>query len=64
MIGRFCDRYVDAWAEAEIGWFEELLGENDVDIMSWALGTQAAPARYHGPLLDDFRRLDFMLDER
>ncbi len=60
MIGGFADRYAAAWGPAELDWFEDLLAETDVDIMSWALGTQDAPERYRGPLLDALRRLDFI----
>jgi len=63
MIGSFCDRHAAAWGEAEIAWFERLLEEQDVDIMAWGLGTTDAPAVYHGPLLDAFRRLDFMANK-
>ncbi len=61
MIGSFCDAHVDTWGETEILWFEALLEEQDVDIMAWAIGREEAPARYHGPLLDAFCRLDFMV---
>jgi antitoxin CptB len=60
MIGSFCDRHLDQWGEAEIGWFEALLEEQDVDIMAWAMRTAEAPQRFHGPLLDALRRLDFL----
>ncbi|MDO9490300.1 MAG: succinate dehydrogenase assembly factor 2 [Sphingomonadaceae bacterium] len=60
MIGGFADRYAAGWGEAELDWFEELLAEQDVDIMAWALGRQAPPERYHGPLLDALMRLDFI----
>ena len=36
------------------------LTEQDVDIMAWAVGTQAVPERYHGSMLDAFRKLDFI----
>lgn len=60
MIGGFADRYVAGWSTAELDWFEDLLAEQDVDIMAWALGRQAPPERYHGPLLDALMRLDFI----
>jgi hypothetical protein len=28
--------------------------------MAWAIGTQAAPERYHGPMLDALKQLDFI----
>ena len=60
MIGGFFDRYHATWGEAEITWFEALLDEDDVDIMGWALGTQAVPAEYRGALMDAFRKLDYV----
>ena len=32
MIGGFFDRYHAAWGEEELGWFEALLEEDDVDV--------------------------------
>lgn len=60
MIGGFFDRYHHAWAAAELDWFESLLDEDDVDVMAWALGVQAAPARYAGPQLEAMKRLDYV----
>ncbi|MEN9682501.1 MAG: hypothetical protein RLZZ427_252 [Pseudomonadota bacterium] len=60
MIGCFFDRFHHAWGEAEITWFETLLDEEDVDILGWALGTLAIPAEYTGPLMDAFRKLDYV----
>ena len=60
MIGCFFDAYHSGWDAAAMAWFEALLDEDDVEIMAWALGTQAVPARYAGPLMDAFRKLDFV----
>ena len=60
LIGGFFDRHAAGWGEAEIGWFEALLEEDDVDIMAWAIGTQQPPARYEGPLMTAMRRLDYI----
>lgn len=60
MMGGFFDRYGTSWSEDEIAWFEVLLEEQDVDIMAWALGTQSIPARFEGPMMDAFRKLDFI----
>ena len=51
LIGGYFDTYGGSWSEAEIDWFEALLEEQDVDIMAWAIGTAAPPARYAGPLM-------------
>jgi len=60
MIGCFFDRYHAVWSEAEIDLFELLVEEEDVDIMSWALGTLPIPAIYAGPLTDAMVRLDYV----
>jgi antitoxin CptB len=60
LIGGFADAHAAGWSEAEIAWFEALLEEEDVDIMAWAIGTQAPPARYDGPLMTAMRKLDYI----
>jgi antitoxin CptB len=60
MIGGFFDRHHAAWAECETAWFEALLDEDDVDIIAWALGAAAAPARFQGALLEALQRLDYV----
>ena len=60
MIGCFFDRHHATWSEAEVALFERLVEEEDVDIMAWALGTQAVPAGYAGPMLDAMLRLDYV----
>ena len=60
MIGGYFDRYGAGWTEAERAWFETLLTEEDVDIMAWAIGTQPVPERYQGPMMDAFKKLDFI----
>ena len=60
MVGGFFDRYAAGWTEAEALWFERFIEEQDVDIMAWAIGTQPVPPEWEGPLMDAFRRLDFI----
>ena len=60
MIGGFFDRYSADWAEKELRWFEDLLEEDDVDIMAWALKTQPVPDRFTGPLMESMQRLDYV----
>jgi len=64
MIGGFFDQLSAGWNEEEIVWFEELMHEQDVDIMGWALGTIPVPERWQGPMMDRFRKLDFITVER
>jgi len=60
MIGGFFDRHHARWAEPELAWFEALLDEDDVDIISWALRARPAPAKYAGPLLAALEKLDYV----
>ncbi len=60
MIGGFYDRYHAGWDEDELGWFEALLEEDDVDVMAWALGTQPTPSRFAGPLIEKMQQLDYV----
>lgn len=60
MIGCFFDRFHSQWTEADMDWFERLLDEEDVDIMGWALGTLSVPEDYAGPLMEAFRKLDYV----
>ena len=60
MIGCFFDAHHRSLDDAGAEWFEALLDEDDVDVMAWALGAQAVPARYAGPLMDAFCKLDFV----
>lgn len=60
MIGGFFDRYSKDWTDTEIDWFEDLLAEDDVDVMAWALGTAEVPERFEGPQMDLMRQLDYV----
>ena len=60
MIGGYFDAHHSAWSEAEADWFAALLAEQDVDIMAWGIGTLPVPERFEGPMMDAFRKLDFI----
>ncbi len=60
MIGGFFDAHHEGWSAEERCWFSDLLMEQDVDIMAWGIGTVEAPERFHGPMLDAFKKLDFI----
>jgi len=60
MIGCFFDRFHASWTEGEIDLFEKMIEEEDVDIMGWALGTLSIPDEYAGPMMDAFRKLDYV----
>lgn len=60
MVGGFFDRYAEGWDEEEFRWFETLLDEQDVDIMAWGMGTADVPEHLQGPMMDAFKKLDFI----
>lgn len=60
MIGGFFDAHHARWGDDERRWFSDLLAEQDVDIMAWAIGTAEAPKRFQGPMLDTLKKLDFI----
>ena len=60
MIGGFFERYHRSWNEAEIGWFEALLDEDDVDVMAWALQSAPVPHRFAGAQMALLQKLDYV----
>ncbi|MFZ5747340.1 MAG: succinate dehydrogenase assembly factor 2 [Pseudomonadota bacterium] len=60
MIGGFFDARAADWNDADIGWFETLLEEQDVDIMAWAMGTAPVPPQFDTPMMQDLKTLDFV----
>jgi len=60
LIGGFFDAHASAWGEAEIGWFERLLEEQDVDIMAWAIGSAPAPGAWDGELMRQLKRVNYI----
>ncbi|MGZ2411239.1 antitoxin CptB [Sphingomonas sp. F9_3S_D5_B_2] len=60
MIGGFFDARCQGWTAAERALFADLLDEQDVDIMSWALGTARPPERFAGPMIEAMQRLDYI----
>ena len=60
LVGGFFDTHHQSWGETERAQFSEMLEEQDVDILAWASGTAEAPERYHGPMLEALRKLDYI----
>ena len=60
LIGGFFDAHGRSWDEAEMVLFEELLEEQDVDIMAWAIGTEIAPERYQGSIVTALQTLNYV----
>ena len=60
LIGGFFDAHHGAWGADDCALFEEMLEEQDVDIMAWALGTAEPPERFAGPMFDALKKLDYI----
>ena len=60
MIGGYFDAHHRQWGLRDRAWFSDLLAEQDVDIMAWAIGTQPVPDRYQGALMLAMQRLDYL----
>ena len=60
MIGGFFEAHHEQWGSLDGTLFGALLNEQDVDIMAWAIGTQPAPERYRGSMMDALQRLDYI----
>ena len=64
LIGGFFDAHHKGWSAEERAQFAELLEEQDVDIMAWAVGTAEPPPRFEGPMIEALKRLDYIRVER
>ncbi|RZM26709.1 MAG: succinate dehydrogenase assembly factor 2 [Sphingomonas sp.] len=60
LIGGFFDSAHARWDDAEIALFEELIEEQDVDIMAWAIGMEPAPERYAGSIVEALKQLNYV----
>jgi len=60
LVGGFLDAQSANWNDEEITWFEALMDEQDVDILAWAIGTDAVPARLQGAMMTAMQRLDYI----
>ena len=60
LIGGFFDAHNASWDADQRSLFDELLDEQDVDIMAWAVGTAPPPERFAGPMIEAMKRLDYL----
>jgi antitoxin CptB len=60
LVGGYYDRWHPHWSDEEMGWFEALLEEQDVDILAWAIGSAAVPARWQGAMMSRLQALDYI----
>ena len=64
LIGGFFDAHHASWSPDECALFDEILNEQDVDIMAWAIGTAEAPERFAGPMIEAMKTLDYIRTAR
>src|SRR5213078_1134151 len=60
LVGGYFDRWHERWNEAETTWFEALIEEQDVDIIAWATGTAAVPARLQSEMMRRLQDTDYI----
>jgi antitoxin CptB len=60
LVGGFFDRHHESWSDEEVGWFEALLEEQDVDILAWATGTAEPPERLAGEMMLRLKKLNYI----
>ena len=60
LVGGFFDAHASGWNDEQIGWFEALMEEQDVDIMAWAIGTAPVPERWQGEMMNAMQRLNYI----
>ena len=64
LVGGFFDAHHASWSAQQRATFAEMLDEQDVDIMAWAVGTAAPPERFAGPMIEALQKLDYIRIER
>ena len=60
MIGGFFDAHHASWNAEDRALFSQILEEQDVDIMAWAIGATEAPERFAGPMIESLKRLNYI----
>ncbi|MDT7933864.1 MAG: succinate dehydrogenase assembly factor 2 [Sphingomonadaceae bacterium] len=60
LVGGFVRSQLARLDEHGLAWLEALMHEQDVDILAWAFGKAAPPARFDGPMMQAMQRLDYI----
>ena len=60
LVGGFFDSHSESWNDDQIGWFEALMNEQDVDIMAWAIGSAPVPQQWQGDMMSRLQRVDYI----
>ena len=64
LVGGYYRPLAATWSDAEMDWFETFLEEQDVDILAWAMGTAAVPARWQSEMMTRLQQLDYITNPR
>lgn len=64
IIGSFVDRQFDRLSEEDCIWFEHLLSEADLDILSWIMGKVAVPDAFDTDIMHNMQKLDYLPDNK
>ena len=64
LVGGYFNRWHESWSDAEMDWFEDLLEEQDVDVLAWAMGTAGVPARWQGEMMTRLQAADYIQNPR
>ena len=59
LLGAFADRWLAQMTEAELGWFDALMEEQDVDILAWAFRSAEVPAELQGEMMQRLQTLEY-----
>jgi antitoxin CptB len=51
LVGGFAEAHLEGLDEADLGRFEALLEESDVDLVDWLMGRRPIPERLRSPLV-------------
>jgi len=56
ILGAYADAHAEGWDAMELGRFEALMEEADVDLLAWIVGRRALPADADGEMIADIAR--------
>jgi len=55
VLGPFADSHAQNFAPDDLDRFERLLDQNDHDLYAWAIGAEAPPPAFEGPVMEALR---------